>query len=76
MEDYQPIACALHDEYEIAIMHKSILQLQWHDEDGSLHKRRLLPVDIRAQDGAEYLLVKEPGDEAVQWIRLDRIKVL
>jgi len=71
---YQPIACALHDEYELAIMHKKILSLKWLDDNGNEHQERVLPADIIARDGAEYLLVKRPGDEAQLFIRLDRIK--
>lgn len=74
MNDYRPIACALHDEYELAIMHKKVVTLEWRDEQGREHRRRVLPLDIRVRDGAEYLLAKTLDKKEELCIRLDRIK--
>jgi len=74
--DYKPIACALHDHYEIAIMHKQVMHIVWQDETGDRHEADVLPVDIRVADGEEFLVVKpvdvELGSESLE-IRLDRI---
>ena len=37
---YVPIPYALHDEYEIAIMHKKHLNIQWLDEAARYHTER------------------------------------
>lgn len=74
-DSYQPIACSLHDEYEIAIMQKKTLELQWFDENGVGNSGEVLPVDIRVQDKQEFLVVQTKGNKTVT-IRLDRIKIL
>jgi len=43
---YLPIACAMHDEYEIAIMRRKILHLKWVADNGEVHKCEVLPIDI------------------------------
>lgn len=71
---YQPIACALHDEYEIAIMHKKPLKIRWSDND-EVHSARLQPKDIQVKDGQEFLIAaSEDGKQYC--IRLDRITLL
>ena len=72
-DQYQPISCSAHDLYEIAIMRHQTLELSWWE--GGLRCSALVrPVDIRAHEGAEYLLVHAvpAGDEVLE-IRLDRI---
>jgi transcriptional antiterminator Rof (Rho-off) len=71
---YQPIACALHDEYEIAIMHKNHLDIRWTDNDGS-HTARVLPIDIRVKDGEEFLIAVSSANRTY-CIRLDRLTLL
>jgi len=72
---YQPIACALYDEYELAIMHKKRLFIKWQDENGTLRKARVLPDDIQIKSGAEFLLARTEDNRSVQ-IRLDKITLL
>jgi len=76
--DYKPIACALHDRYEIAIMHKQVLHIEWQDEAGDGHEADVLPVDIRVSNGEEFLVFRRV-DETVSneslEIRLDRITI-
>ncbi len=71
---YQPIACALHDEYEIAIMHKKQLKIRWSDNNED-HTARVLPQDILVKDGQEFLMA-ESEDKKQYCIRLDRITLL
>ena len=71
---YQPIACALHDQYEIAIMHKKQLMISWSDNDGR-HTARVLPEDILVKDRQEFLIA-ESQDKKQYCIRLDRITLL
>ena len=71
--DYTPIACALHDEYEIAVMHRQPLHLCWKEVDGSRGEADVLPVDIEVKNGEEFLVVKLKQADAVKHIRLDRI---
>lgn len=71
---YIPIACALHDEYEIAIMHKTALNIRWSDDDG-LHTAKVLPTDILVKDKQEFLIA-EKQDNKELCIRLDMITLL
>ena len=74
--DYKPVACSLHDRYEIAIMHKQVMHIGWREESGKMHEADVLPLDIRVAGGEEFLVVR-PVDakQAVDVfeIRLDRI---
>lgn len=71
---YQPIACALHDQYEIAIMYKKQLDISWSDNTGS-HTARVLPKDILVKDRQEFLIA-ESQDKKQHCIRLDMITLL
>ena len=66
MNDYQPIACSLHDRFEAAAVRGLTVALTWSEADGPYLGRIL---DIRVRDGAEYLVLE--GDVTV---RLDRIE--
>lgn len=71
---YQPVACSVHDFYEMAIIQDLWLDLSWFDESGEHHKQRLRPVNIRIIDAAEYRVTCSGKDnESVVEIRLDRI---
>ncbi|VAW53160.1 hypothetical protein MNBD_GAMMA05-1710 [hydrothermal vent metagenome] len=72
---YQPILCALHDEFEIAIMHKKTLDIQYLDNSGSSFRDTVLPLDLLVKNKEEYLLVKVSGGEELN-IRLDKIILL
>lgn len=69
---YQPIACALHDRYEIAIMFKKHLKIKWHDDNGEPHLEKVMPIDLPVKNGEEFLLAKRENDQEV-CVRLDRI---
>ena len=70
--DYTPIACGLHSAYELAIMHKRLLQLAWRDQNNNVIHKRLLPLDISTREHAEFLLARDDNG-VVYEIRLDRI---
>ena len=72
---YKPIACALHDEYEIAIMQKKYILLKWLDNSGEYHKVNVLPKDIRVRNREEFLIAVTPDKEEL-CIRLDEITLL
>ena len=72
---YIPIACALHDEYEIAIMHRKQLNIRWFDSDGIRHVDKVLPKDILVKDKEEFL-VANTQDNKELCIRLDKITLL
>ena len=72
---YQPIACALHDEYEIAIMHKKHLRIRWSDARGEQHTGDVLPKDILVKDKQEFLVADAENGETL-CIRLDKITIL
>jgi len=71
---YQPIACALHDQYELAIMHKKPLKISWSDNNGQ-HTALVIAKDILVKDGQEFLIAESP-DNRQYCLRLDRISLL
>jgi len=75
IEVYQPISCALHDEYEIAIMHKKYLSVRWQDDSGELHADIVLPKDILVKNKEEFLIAADQNNKEL-CIRLDKIFLL
>lgn len=74
IKPYIPIACSLHDEYEIAIMHKKQLDIEWYDGDEQ-HTAKVLPKDILVKDKQEFLIA-DTHDSKELCIRLDKITLL
>jgi transcriptional antiterminator Rof (Rho-off) len=72
LENYKPISCGLHENYQFAVMRRALLELCWREEDGSEKHMILLPQDVFTRQGAEYL-EGEGEDGARYLIRLDRI---
>ena len=72
---YVPIACALHDEYEIAIMQKKQLYIRWLDDCGKQHTAKVLPIDILVKDKQEFLIADMQDNKGLR-IRLDKITLL
>ncbi len=71
-EPYTPIACGLHSEYELAIMHRRTMLLTWQDENSEMHTATLLPVDMITRDKQEFLIVRDNNAMTFE-IRLDKI---
>jgi Rho-binding antiterminator len=72
MTDYRPIDCALHSEFELAIMHAGKYRLSWYDATGAKHIELLAPTDLRTRFGAEFMVALNAGGEELE-IRLDHI---
>ena len=72
MNDYRPVDCARHSEYELAIMQQRRLQLTWHDRQGASRTETVTPIDLCTRRGAEFLRVTRGGGQEEE-IRLDRI---
>jgi len=71
-DQYRPIDCNLHSQYELYIMHKALLRMAWLDEQGHEHLDLLMPKDMRTELGAEYIVCENNHDTQMK-IRLDRI---
>ncbi|WP_316367218.1 WYL domain-containing protein [Candidatus Thiodiazotropha sp. CDECU1] len=71
-DDYRPVACSQHETYEYAVLRRSMLDINWHDEGGNRCRARVVPIDVVTRDRAEYLVVKQE-DKVIRSIRLDRI---
>ena len=71
-DPYVPVECGLHSEYELAIMRQVMLQLVWTDQNGTIQRHNILPIDIKTMDKKEYLVGKTPEGELIE-IRLDKI---
>jgi transcriptional antiterminator Rof (Rho-off) len=74
-DSYKPIACSLHDEYEIAIMQRKCLNIKWSDSSGVKHTEKVLPIDILVKNKEEFLVVETP-DHKELCVRLDKITLL
>jgi Rho-binding antiterminator len=73
-EVYTPIDCALYSRYEVAILHRTPLQLRWRDEAGRVHDERVIARDLQIRDHGEYLIVASGnGDGEPFAVRLDQI---
>ncbi len=71
-EEYQPISCINHERLEFAV-----LKQQWLDMemllDGKSERCHLLPIDVYAQSGVEWLdALTESGEKLT--LRLDQIR--
>ena len=69
---YVPIACSLHDEYEIAIMQKKHLTIKWIDDNEEQFSEKVLAKDILVKDKQEFLIAIT-RDNRELCIRLDKI---
>jgi len=69
--DYQPVSCEMHSELELAIMHRTELQLSWQSEDALLTET-VLPVDIKTKNKQEFLYTRTKKGDSLE-IRLDKI---
>ncbi len=70
--DYVPIACSLHSEYELAILHRQPLHLIW-TENNVIHDEVVLPLDLKTEHHEEFLLCRSK-DGSMREIRLDHIR--
>lgn len=72
MNDYRPIGCGLHSEYELLAMRRQFVLITHVDRQGRQEQLEGRAMDVATRDGAEYLLLENPPGEP-HWIRLDRI---
>ena len=69
---YQPIACANHDRYEIAILHRAKMHLTWQTGN-VIYDQVITPLNLRTAHGEEYLILRLASGETVE-VRLDHIR--
>ena len=75
IKQYIPIACSLHDLYEIAIMHRTRINITWIDDSGRDHEEVIMPMDIVVKKSEEFLLFFD-GKGNERMVRLDHITLL
>jgi len=71
-DDYIPIECGLHSEYELAIMHQTKLRLTWKNKSNEEQIETILPIDLIVNNKQEYLKILSANNK-VREIRLDKI---
>lgn len=69
MSDYQPIACADHERLELAVLRRRWLDVNVTAGDPR-GRQRLLPLDVYAWQGAEWLVAETIAGERII-LRLD-----
>lgn len=72
-DTYIPVGCGTHSEYELAIMHRVMLQLTWRDIEGQAHIGRFMPLDLKTEQHQEFLIAQS-NDGVMHQIRLDKIE--
>ena len=70
---YTPITCGRHSQYELAVMHRVMLQLVWRDDSGQAHIGKAMPLDLKTEDHQEFLIAQS-NDGVIHRIRLDKIE--
>ncbi|WP_456372636.1 transcriptional antiterminator, Rof [Thiolapillus sp.] len=73
-DDYSPIPCGLHSEYELLAMRRARVVLVHVDERGQEQQLQGRVEDVFTRQGAEYLRLALAGGEIVD-LRLDRIRM-
>ena len=71
-DEYKPISCDLHSQYELWIIRGQDIKLAWHDDNDITHIEQVTPLDVRAETGVEYLFFQDKL-MLQHRIRLDRI---
>lgn len=71
---YRPVACALHDRYERAIVTRAPTTLSWQDE-GQQKRERVLVLALETSQGEEFLCFEDHLQRSYR-IRLDCIHLL
>jgi len=69
LSDYRSIACSDHERLEFAALTRQWLDVNVKAGD-RLGRQRLLPVDVYARDGAEWLVAETESGEKLT-LRLD-----
>ena len=70
-DEYIPVSCECHSEYELAIMHNKTLRVHWRDSEKTRHTT-VRPTDLHTLNRAEYLAGYDDTGKHIQ-IRLDKI---
>jgi transcriptional antiterminator Rof (Rho-off) len=70
---YHPIACGLHETYQLAAIKGVEVDLTWSLEDGSERQCRVKVEDVFTRSQAEYLKANTQAGERLE-IRLDLIR--
>ncbi len=63
--------CEQTDHYEASIMHRQALHVRWLD-DGGEREARLLPYDLRAENGKDFLFARDQQGQELR-ICLDQV---
>ena len=71
-EEYRPVDCGLHSEYELLAMHGSEIRLSYVSEQGEMLQEEGRVVDVLTRDKAEYLVLSHQARTPLE-VRLDRI---
>ena len=71
-DNYKPVSCKIHSEYELAIIRGQRLQVSWQPQTGKSITEILKPYDVVTSQGSEYLMAHDINDIDKK-IRLDKI---
>ncbi len=72
-DEYRPIDCHRYSQLEVSILRHWRLRMRWEDRDGVTHVETLVPLDLRTERHAEFLIARRDNGEELR-IRLDRLR--
>jgi len=70
--EYTPVSCAIHSEYELAIMRRAPTRICWVSKSGDSRDELLKLTDLNTRSDGEYLSAITADGENIE-IRLDQI---
>jgi transcriptional antiterminator Rof (Rho-off) len=73
-DEYKPVSCDQHSEYELLALHHDLVTVQYLDESGVEQHFQGRVMDVFTRDHAEYLRLE--GESGTLEVRLDRIERL
>lgn len=69
---YRPIDCDLHDQLELAAMHRQELIVEWQEDAGEAHTGHVRVLDLETRPDGEFLIGQLRSGSPVE-LRLDRV---
>ncbi len=70
--DYVPIDCDQHSVLELLAMRRTRVIVRSRQPEGTVSVVEAMVCDVLTRDGAEYLILRDPGDKEFS-IRLDQL---
>jgi len=71
-DEYKPVSCEVHSQYELAIIRGHTMRITWQVTNSKSITEILKPYDVITSQNSEYLLIRDTNGKDKK-IRLDKI---